>query len=110
MYRLNVATKTWNKMNTNFLNNNSFSYIYAHSTIIYNNMMYLFGGKNYKNGNYIVGLWCLNLESFNWKRQELKCSSPPPRLVKFYIDNKLLWCFISDLWLCYMVVEAAHKI
>lgn len=41
--------------------------------------MYLFGGKNYKNDGYVVGLWCLNLESFNWKRQELKGYSPSPR-------------------------------
>jgi Galactose oxidase, central domain len=42
-------------------------------------MMYLFGGKNYKTNEYINGLWCLNLESFNWKRQELKGYSPSLR-------------------------------
>lgn len=42
-------------------------------------MMYLFGGRNYKQQGYVFGLWCLNLESFNWKRQELKGYSPSPR-------------------------------
>jgi len=79
IYRYNIQGKCWTKTVTNFLNNNSFSYIYAHATIIYNNMMYLFGGSNYKNGTHIIGLWCLNLESYNWKRQELKGYSPPPR-------------------------------
>jgi hypothetical protein len=61
MYRYNIPTKSWSKAVTNFLNNNSFSYIYAHATVIYNNMMYLFGGTNYKTDGHVVGLWCLNL-------------------------------------------------
>jgi hypothetical protein len=46
---------------------------------VYNNMMYLFGGRSYGDGSYVAGLWCLNLESYNWKRQELKGYSPQPR-------------------------------
>lgn len=42
-------------------------------------MMYIFGGKNYKTNEYLSGLWCLNLESYNWKRQELKGYYPSPR-------------------------------
>ena len=72
-------SKIWTKIQTHFLNNISFSNIYAHSATVYNNMMYVFGGRNYTNGSYIGGLWCLNLESYNWKRQELKCYSPIPR-------------------------------
>lgn len=69
LYRYNIQAKIWSTVQTHFLSNVSFSYIHAHSTIINNNMMYLFGGKNYKDNAYIAGLWCLNLESSNWKRQ-----------------------------------------
>ncbi len=79
MYRYNPVNKTWTRTVTNFLNNNSFKYICGHSAVIFNNMMYLFGGKNYKTGGYLSGLWCLNLQSYNWKKQELKGYSPGAR-------------------------------
>lgn len=78
-YKFNFNSKAWTRSPTHFLSSNPFSFAYAHSTIVYNNMMYLFGGRNYKTGAYLSGLWCLNLESFNWKRQELKGYVPVHR-------------------------------
>jgi len=61
VYRYNYMSKVWTKIQTHFLNNISFNHIYGHSAAVYNNMMYVFGGKNYVDGSYIAGLWCLNL-------------------------------------------------
>lgn len=60
-YRFNFNAKMWTRNQTHFLSNHSFSFIYGHSTSVYNNMMYLFGGRSYKSGGYLTGLWCLNL-------------------------------------------------
>lgn len=79
VYRYNFNSKIWSKIPTHFPPSNSFSYVCAHGTAVFNNMMYLYGGKNYKTNEYIQGLWCLNLESYNWKKQEVKGYSPLSR-------------------------------
>jgi hypothetical protein len=41
--------------------------------------MYLFGGKNGKEGNCLNELWTMNLDSFNWRKQDQKGIIPAKR-------------------------------
>jgi hypothetical protein len=53
--------------------------IYSHACAVHGNVMYLFGGKSGKNGHCHNELWAMNLESFNWRKQDQKGVVPSKR-------------------------------
>lgn len=80
IYKYNLNSKAWLKMQTNFLGAaSSFGNLSGHSCVVSNNVMFLFGGKNQQTGEYLNQIWGLNLESLNWKKPDLKGHSPQPR-------------------------------
>ncbi len=59
--------------------------VYSHCCVVHGNVMYLFGGRSGKNGECSNELWGMNLESFNWRKQDQKGVVPPKRFISIFI-------------------------
>eukprot|EP01080_Neovahlkampfia_damariscottae_P005065 gene5065-8665_t len=73
IYELNLNNLIWNKIKTK----GNFEGRYYSSSVLYNNTIYLFGGK--RNKNFFKGIKILNLENKEWNNLKTIGIEPSPR-------------------------------